>query len=75
MKIFQKGDADAIVTVGGDGILHEVINGLLKREDWKSVCHTPIAPIAAGSSSAINKNLDTLKPLSAALSVIKGMYP
>jgi sphingosine kinase len=27
---------DAIVTVSGDGLIHEVINGLLNRKDWDS---------------------------------------
>ena len=26
---------DALITVSGDGLLHEVINGLMNRKDWK----------------------------------------
>ena len=28
------GQFDVIITVSGDGLLHEVINGLLNRKDW-----------------------------------------
>ena len=30
------GQYDAIVTVSGDGLLHEIINGLLRRKDWNT---------------------------------------
>ena len=28
------GQYDAIITVSGDGLVHEIVNGLLNREDW-----------------------------------------
>lgn len=28
------GQYDAIISVSGDGLLHEIVNGLLNREDW-----------------------------------------
>lgn len=31
------GEFDALIAVGGDGTLHEVINGLLRREDGKRI--------------------------------------
>jgi sphingosine kinase len=38
---------DAIVTVSGDGIIHEVINGLLSRDDALEI-DTPIGVIPSG---------------------------
>ncbi len=28
------GDFDGVVTVSGDGLIHEVVNGLYRRSDW-----------------------------------------
>ena len=28
------GQFDAIITVSGDGLIHEIVNGLLRRSDW-----------------------------------------
>jgi sphingosine kinase len=30
----KQGDYDGIVTVSGDGLIHEVVNGLFRRNDW-----------------------------------------
>ena len=30
------GQFDVVMTVSGDGLVHEVINGLLNRKDWNS---------------------------------------
>ena len=32
------GQYDVIVTISGDGLVHEIINGLLNRRDWNSPC-------------------------------------
>ena len=31
----EPGQYDSIVTVSGDGLIHEVVNGLLTRRDWE----------------------------------------
>ncbi|TPX61058.1 hypothetical protein PhCBS80983_g01406 [Powellomyces hirtus] len=62
----------AIVTVSGDGVFHEVVNGLLKRPDWEQARKMPIGVVAGGSANAMNKNLMTLQPELATLAVIKG---
>lgn len=36
---------DGIVTVSGDGLLHEVVNGLLRRPDWEQARLVPIGVI------------------------------
>ena len=28
---------DNLVTISGDGLIHEVVNGLLLRSDWKDI--------------------------------------
>lgn len=36
----KKGDYDGVVTVSGDGLIHEVINGLYRRKDWMQLMST-----------------------------------
>ncbi|PWN43340.1 hypothetical protein IE81DRAFT_322409 [Ceraceosorus guamensis] len=68
---------DAIVTVSGDGMLHEILNGLAKRPDGaealEKVC---VAPIPTGSGNAISVNLLGVKQgfsmALASLNAIKG---
>ncbi|KAL7751388.1 hypothetical protein RI367_003248 [Sorochytrium milnesiophthora] len=61
----------ALLTVGGDGITHEVFNGLLARPDWREARKLPIAVIAAGSGNGLAKSLDVVDPLLGALSAVK----
>ena len=65
---------DVITTVSGDGLFHELVNGILSRNDWETAAKIPLAMIAGGTASALNKNLDTLYPAFAALSIIKGFH-
>lgn len=39
-----------IVTVSGDGLMHEVISSLLTRHDWETARKIPIGMVAAGTS-------------------------
>ncbi|XP_054777696.1 sphingosine kinase 1-like isoform X3 [Prosopis cineraria] len=39
---------DGIICVSGDGILVEVINGLLERDDWETAVKIPIGVVPAG---------------------------
>ncbi|MCO5593095.1 hypothetical protein L7F22_047101 [Adiantum nelumboides] len=48
---------DAIVCVSGDGMLHEVLNGLAQRADAREALQTPVAPIPTGSGNAVALNL------------------
>lgn len=68
---------DALVPVSGDGITHELLNGLASRPDaLKALRSTVIAPIPAGSGNALQINLEGPKRANdcawAALAVIKG---
>lgn len=43
-----------IVVVSGDGLIHEIINGMLAREDWRrAIAETPIGQIPAGSANGL----------------------
>ncbi|CAG8455818.1 9277_t:CDS:10 [Paraglomus brasilianum] len=66
---------DAIVTVSGDGIVHELINGLLSRPDAAEIT-IPIGCIPGGSGNGISVSLTGNKygysASYSALGVIKG---
>ena len=40
-----------IVSVSGDGLIFEIINGLMSREDWQKAIKTPIGQLPAGSAN------------------------
>ncbi|MBN3281024.1 SPHK2 kinase, partial [Polyodon spathula] len=44
---------DGIVIISGDGLLHEVINGLMARGDWKQAIQTPVGILPCGSGNAL----------------------
>jgi sphingosine kinase len=44
---------DALVTVSGDGLLNEILNGLLSRQDWQDAVKLPIGIVPAGEPGAI----------------------
>lgn len=60
---------DGICAIGGDGTMHELINGILKREDQKKL---PIGLITGGTGNAFMHDLDCLKPEHAAKRITKG---
>jgi hypothetical protein len=65
---------DALVTISGDGLFYEMLNGLLSREDWKEAIKTPISTIPGGSGNALSTAMvGVLDPLTSTFNVIKGM--
>ena len=54
-------DYDAIITMSGDGLIHEVLNGLSKNSNPLTALRTPIAPIPTGSGNGLSLNLLGLK--------------
>ncbi|KAF3687485.1 Sphingosine kinase 1 [Channa argus] len=44
---------DAVVIMSGDGLLYEVINGLLERPDWEEAIRTPLGVLPGGSGNAL----------------------
>ena len=53
---------DAICIVGGDGTFHEVINGLLNRQDKMRL---PLGFIPAGTGNSMMHDMDCLDPIEA----------
>lgn len=54
---------DAIIAIGGDGTMHEVINGMMDRGDKKTL---PIGLIPGGTGNSYMHDQDCLDPLMAA---------
>ena len=48
---------DAIITVSGDGLVHEVLNGFAHHAEPMKAFATPVAPIPTGSGNALSINL------------------
>uniref|UniRef100_A0AAY5F3J7 sphingosine kinase n=1 Tax=Electrophorus electricus TaxID=8005 RepID=A0AAY5F3J7_ELEEL len=46
-------ECSALVILSGDGLLFEVINGLMEREDWEQAILTPLAILPGGSGNAL----------------------
>ncbi|XP_063080334.1 sphingosine kinase 1-like isoform X2 [Engraulis encrasicolus] len=44
---------DALVILSGDGLLFEVVNGLMEREDWEEAIQTPLGILPGGSGNAL----------------------
>ncbi|KAF9995467.1 hypothetical protein BGZ79_010847 [Entomortierella chlamydospora] len=65
-------ELDTLIVISGDGVLHEIINGLLTRPDWDQARHLPIGIIPAGSGNAIATSIGTRNPIVATLAVIRG---
>ncbi|OMO76548.1 hypothetical protein CCACVL1_15577 [Corchorus capsularis] len=68
---------DGVVCVSGDGILGEVVNGLLEREDWAAAIKMPIGMVPGGTSNGMVKSLldavgEPCTPANAILAVIRG---
>jgi len=61
MELVQNMNLDqysAIVTVSGDGLIHEVLNGLCMRKDWELLRKRfPIGVVPGGSGNAIHCSL------------------
>ncbi|EIW85152.1 hypothetical protein CONPUDRAFT_79840 [Coniophora puteana RWD-64-598 SS2] len=67
---------DAVIVVSGDGVVHEVINGLAQHNNPEKAFCIPVVPIPAGSANALSLNIlglkDGLDPCAAALNALKG---
>ena len=62
----------AIIAVSGDGVVHEILNGLMARADWTEVIKIPIGVIPCGTGNGIAKSIGTEDPEVATLNIIKG---
>eukprot|EP00271_Cylindrocystis_brebissonii_P020293 TRINITY_DN6663_c0_g1_i1.p1 TRINITY_DN6663_c0_g1~~TRINITY_DN6663_c0_g1_i1.p1 ORF type:complete len:411 (+),score=73.68 TRINITY_DN6663_c0_g1_i1:281-1513(+) len=68
---------DGIVCVSGDGILVEVLNGLLQRHDWRDAIKMPLGVVPAGSGNGMAMSLlnaagQECNPINATLAIITG---
>ncbi|PNJ88047.1 SPHK1 isoform 4, partial [Pongo abelii] len=45
----ELGRWDALVVMSGDGLMHEVVNGLMERPDWETAIRKPLCSLPAGS--------------------------
>ncbi|ONM24348.1 Sphingosine kinase 1 [Zea mays] len=48
---------DGIICVSGDGVMVEVVNGLLQREDWETAIKVPLGIIPAGTGNGMARSL------------------
>lgn len=48
---------DVVVTVSGDGLVYEVLNGFAEHADATRALRIPIVPVPAGSGNALALNL------------------
>lgn len=61
-----------IVSISGDGVFHEIINGLFTRPDWRNIIDIPLGIIGAGTANAMSQNLNLNNPVRAFLAILKG---
>lgn len=50
-------DVDGILALSGDGLPHEIINGLASRVDAVAALRVPVVPVPTGSANGFNINL------------------
>ncbi len=52
------GEYDGVICVSGDGLIHEVVNGLYRRKDWMQIMSTlTIGFIPGGTSNGLATNI------------------
>ncbi|KAJ3400707.1 Sphingosine kinase 2, partial [Chytridiales sp. JEL 0842] len=61
-----------IACCGGDGVFHELVNGLLTRPDWEKATKIPLTVIPAGKENTFAKTHSLHHPLLAALTILHG---
>lgn len=57
IKTLKLDDYRGILVVSGDGVVHQVLNGLISRKDWKTAIKTPIGQIPAGSANGLSSSI------------------
>uniref|UniRef100_A0A8C9K6R9 sphingosine kinase n=1 Tax=Panthera tigris altaica TaxID=74533 RepID=A0A8C9K6R9_PANTA len=54
----ELGRWDALVVMSGDGLMYEVVNGLMERPDWETAIRKPLCSLPAGSGNALAASLN-----------------
>ncbi|KFU88827.1 Sphingosine kinase 1, partial [Chaetura pelagica] len=49
---------DTLVVMAGDGLLYEVVNGLMERPDWEDMMKKPLCILPAGSGNALAASIN-----------------
>lgn len=62
----------AIVTVSGDGLLNEVLNGLMERSDWQRALSLLLGAIPAGSGNGLARSVGTVDAQTTTFEILKG---
>eukprot|EP01006_Ploeotia_vitrea_P000926 TRINITY_DN103910_c0_g1_i1.p1 TRINITY_DN103910_c0_g1~~TRINITY_DN103910_c0_g1_i1.p1 ORF type:complete len:507 (-),score=43.03 TRINITY_DN103910_c0_g1_i1:146-1666(-) len=63
---------DVIGTCSGDGLVHEMLNGLLTRPDWDNARKLPLALIPGGSGNGVAYSLGNINAQQAGIAITKG---
>ncbi|XP_045428101.1 sphingosine kinase 1 [Pipistrellus kuhlii] len=58
MRTEELGSWDALVVMSGDGLMHEVVNGLMERPDWVTAIRKPLCSLPSGSGNALAASLN-----------------
>ena len=54
----RPGDFDCIISVSGDGLIHEIVQGLCHRQDWKEFKQTiTLGFIPGGTGNGLVKSI------------------
>ncbi len=73
VEVAAKTDAyDSVVALGGDGIIHEVVNGLMKIDDEKRPA-LGIIPVGSGNDYARTLGITINHPIEALKQVLEGI--
>eukprot|EP00884_Botryococcus_braunii_P011795 jgi/Botrbrau1/20616/Bobra.113_1s0042.1 len=72
VKELQSAACDAIVGVGGDGTIFEILQGYFDRPDWKEAVTIPFVQVPAGSGNALSANTGMWTAEAAAFAICKG---
>ena len=65
-------DVDMLVSIGGDGTCHEIVNGLLGRQDAESYKHVTISIIPCGTGNTVAYDLGIVSVEDAIQKTIEG---
>ncbi|KAK2077169.1 hypothetical protein QBZ16_004803 [Prototheca wickerhamii] len=63
---------EAIAVVGGDGTVHEVVQGLLGRPDWREAARLPLVQVPAGSGNGLAASTGLWSVFTAVHALVKG---
>lgn len=72
VKEMDLSNCAGLVIISGDGLLFEILNGLMTRKDWNTARQIPLGVIPGGSGNGIAAHLGASNPTVASFNIIKG---